>query len=106
MRLPTRKEVEEFIAESRTKIQDNVARRHQILESQKRANYVNEFNRLSGLLDAHTMPQLRADRLRNRLKHLKVSAQLSMEGKLPSRATEEERKRFSKIEQPEDIYLR
>ena len=58
------------LPEQVNKISADIKLRHDFVESQKRANYVNEYERLSGELRSKTTPALQHARITNRLDDL------------------------------------
>ena len=64
------------LPEKRGKIKANIQYRHDLMESQKRVNYMNEFDRLQG---AKTLPGLNQN-VKNRMKELQSMAEKSLQG--------------------------
>ena len=69
------------LPEKRKKIQAQVQFRHDLLESQKRVNYQNEFDRLQG---AKKLPGLDAN-TKSRMQELQKKARQSLKGEPPHR---------------------
>jgi len=44
------------IIEEKKRRTENLQFRHDLIQSQNRNNYVNEYNRLSGYMNSHTIP--------------------------------------------------
>ena len=52
----------------------NVEFRKNLIETQKRDNYINEYQRLHGYISSHTIPTLEAERIQGRMKKLRQLA--------------------------------
>ena len=68
------------LPEKREKIKSQIEFRHELLESQKRVNYKNEFDRIQG---AKKLPGLDAN-AKARMKELQKKAKQSLNGGEPS----------------------
>ena len=71
------------LPEKREKIKAQVQFRHDLLESQKRVNYQNEFDRLQG---AKKLPGLNAN-TKSRMQELQKKARQSLKGESTHRIT-------------------
>lgn len=68
-----------FIRDSKTPIASNITFRKNLLESQLRVNYVNEFDRLKGHYYANpNLPAPTKDHIKKRLKRLQELAKKSL----------------------------
>ena len=80
----TTKNVNHMIAELPEKVKKmraSVKLRNDFLESQKRGNYINEYERLTGLMASSTTPALQQLKIRQRGKELEQLARASVEPK-------------------------
>ena len=66
------------LEKNRTQQASSIKFRRDLIESQKRSNYVNEYDRLKGSIEQHTLQGLRSQHLRNRQKELKNLAKESI----------------------------
>ena len=61
------------IIEEKKRRTENLQFRHDLIQTQNRNNYVNEYNRLSGYMNSHMIPTLQPavkEKINNRLKEL------------------------------------
>lgn len=52
----------------------NIEFRKNLLDTQKRDNYINEYQRLHGYISSHTVPTLEAERINSRMDKLRKLA--------------------------------